>query len=92
MMDSEVVKWFASLGVGGVLAGILFFFYRKDVRFYMEQWKGYTDKLIEVVTENTRANTELRDAVRALHKRLDADEARTRIEGRHFGNIDRMGT
>ena len=32
MVDGETLKWFTTLGVGGVLAGFMFMFYRKDAR------------------------------------------------------------
>ena len=58
-------------GVGGVLAGMMFFFYRKDVKSYTELWKTQTSMLVEVVKENTRSNVQLTGVVDALHKRLD---------------------
>lgn len=57
--DGEMIKWFATLGVGGILAGFMFWFYRKDVRVYTEQWKNQTELLMAVVKENTVSNTRL---------------------------------
>jgi hypothetical protein len=31
MINEEVLKFFLSLGVGGVLAGFMFWFYRRDI-------------------------------------------------------------
>ena len=59
-MDGEFVKWFATLGVGGVLAGLMFVFYRKDVKLYTDQWRGQSDQLMNVVKDNTEAITALR--------------------------------
>jgi len=56
---SEGVKWFSSLGVGGIIAGVLFMFYRKDVKQYTDLWKAQTEMLVEVVKENTASNTKL---------------------------------
>jgi len=56
---SESVKWFSSLGVGGVIAGVLFMFYRKDVRQFTDLWRTQTEMLVEVVRENTASNTKL---------------------------------
>ena len=67
----DAMQWFATLGVGGVLAGMMFFFYRKDVKSYTELWKTQTSMLVEVVKENTRSNVQLTGVVDALHKRLD---------------------
>lgn len=58
-MDAEFAKWLATLGVGGVLAGLMFLFYRKDVKQYTELWKSATDSLMTVVRENTVSNTRL---------------------------------
>lgn len=73
-MDDEVIKWFATLGVGGILAGIMFFFYRKDVRMYTDLWKGQSDMLMKVVLDNTSATTKNNVVLDALHRRLDRDE------------------
>lgn len=59
MNDPEFFKWLATLGVGGVLAGLMFMFYRKDVKQYTELWKTATDQMISIVKENTASNTKL---------------------------------
>ena len=58
-MDPEFGKWLATLGIGGVLAGFMFMFYRKDVKQFTELWKATTDQLITVVKDNTSSNTKL---------------------------------
>jgi transcriptional/translational regulatory protein YebC/TACO1 len=58
-MDIEFTKWLITLGVGGVLAGFMFVFYRKDVRQFTELWKAMTDQLVIVVKENTSSNIRL---------------------------------
>lgn len=58
-MDVEFTKWLATLGVGGTIAGFIFFFYRKDVRQYTELWKMATDQLMGIVKENTASNVKL---------------------------------
>ena len=80
VLDNEFIKWLAGLGVGGVLAGMLFMFYRKDVRQFTELWKLQSDReaartemLIGVVKENTQSNTQLVEMIRSLHKRMDAN-------------------
>lgn len=50
---------FVTLGVGGILAGFMFVFYRKDIKQYTELWKAATDQLISVIKENTASNTKL---------------------------------
>jgi phosphate/sulfate permease len=76
--DSEFAKWVITLGVGGVLAFIMFMFYRKDVKQYTELWKAQSEMLMSVVKENTTAhvinaesNRQLVSIVSAFHKRMD---------------------
>lgn len=63
-MPDDLMKFFASLGVGGVLAGVIFYFYHQrvtselnqaDKRLEMEQRRS--DALLLVVKENTASNT-----------------------------------
>jgi len=58
-MDPEILKYLAPLGVGGVLAGAMFFIYRKDSAQWQEAWKGQSQMLLRVVKENTAAITAL---------------------------------
>lgn len=58
-MDIEFTKWLITLGVGGVLAGFMFVFYRKDVKQYTELWKVTAEQMVGVVKENTASNTKL---------------------------------
>lgn len=58
-MDQESFKFLASLGVGGVIAGLIFFVYRKDSQQWQEAWKGQSEMLVQVVKENTAAVTAL---------------------------------
>ena len=59
MGEPEFVKWLITLGVGGVLAGFMFIFYRKDLQQYTELWKLMSEQLTNVVKENTASNTRL---------------------------------
>jgi len=58
-MDPEFLKYFSTLGIGGVLAGFMFMFYRKDVKQYTELWKTMTEQMMKVITENTSSNARL---------------------------------
>ena len=58
-VDSELIKWFATLGVGGVLAGFMFIYYRKDIKQYTELWKATADMLVSTIKENTASNVKL---------------------------------
>ncbi len=58
-MDAETLKWLASLGTGGALAGMMFIIYRKDMKSNADAWHGQSDMLMAVVKENTAAITAL---------------------------------
>lgn len=73
-LNDAFLRWVTTLGVGGVLAAFMFYFYRKDVRQYTELWKAQSEALMQVVKENTQAHTENTVLMKALHRRLDADE------------------
>jgi hypothetical protein len=68
MMDAEFAKWLATLGVGGVLAGLMFMFYRKDIKQYTELWKTATDQLMLIVKENTASNAKLISMIEAQER------------------------
>jgi len=74
MNEFEGLKFFATMGVGGILAGIMFIFYRKDVKLFTDQWKGQSEMLMQVVKENTGAITKNATITEALHRRLGRDE------------------
>lgn len=80
MFEPELIQIVAPLGVGGVLAVIMFYFYRKDAETYTSQWKGQSELLMEVVKENTKAITSNTEVVRALRVTMqngqDIDERR----------------
>jgi hypothetical protein len=67
-LDGEFARWLATLGVGGVLAGFMFMFYRKDVRQFTDLWKVMAEQLMEVVKENTVANTKLITMIEAQER------------------------
>lgn len=69
-MAGEVVtpglEWWATLGIGGVLAGFMFVFYRKDVKQFTTLWEAQATKMetlvnvvLSVVKENTASNSKL---------------------------------
>ena len=81
-MDTEFFRYLASLGVGGLIAGLIFMAYRKDVKFYHDQWKGMSEALMQVVKENTIAVTSNTEISRAFHDRLDDVEREGRVRRR----------
>lgn len=77
----ELFRYLGSLGVGGTIAAILFFFYRKDVRSYTDLWKIMSEQLLDVVKESAEASrsvavalTQNTEVVKSLHRRLDKIE------------------
>lgn len=69
-MDTDFLQWLSTLGVGGVLAAFMFYFYRKDVRHYTDLWKGQSEALMQVVKENTIAITANTQVVGSLRMEL----------------------
>jgi len=78
---------FTQLGVGGAIAGLLFYFYRKDVKLYTEQWRGQSEALLQVVKENTNAITSNTEVTRAMHRRLDVITAEEFESGRTHARV-----
>jgi hypothetical protein len=79
-MDVEFLKYLSTLGVGGLIAGLMFMVYRKDMAQYAAQWKGQSEALLQVVKENSAAITANTSTIQALHRRDDRiDEALNRI-------------
>lgn len=68
VIDSEFVKWLTTLGIGGILAGFMFVFYRKDVKQYTDLWKVSTDQLMIIVKENTASNTKLIALIESIER------------------------
>jgi hypothetical protein len=78
VFDAEFLRFLGQLGVGGAIAGILFFFYRKDVRSYTDLWQAQskinseqTSLMIQIVRDNTAATVTNTEVLRALHRRVD---------------------
>ncbi len=85
------LEWFATLGVGGVLAFGMFLFYRFDKNKQIEDYKNQNaqavqvlDKVLDIVVENTEALTKLTAVVESFHRRLDSS-------GIQEGYRNRMG-
>lgn len=66
----ELIKAFPALGIGGILAGMMFWFYRVDSQRSIEQWKGQSDILASLIKENTTSNITLAVLVQSLHEHL----------------------
>lgn len=69
-MDAEFARWLATLGVGGVLAGLIFMFYRKDIKQYTDLWKTTSEQLTKIVRENTASYTRLSDTLRSMEDNM----------------------
>lgn len=81
MIDPEMLKLVAPMGIGGVLALVMFFVYRKDMMSIINELKNLVsshegDKkiLIDTIKENS-VNTNTNTIVlQSLHRRLDKEE------------------
>lgn len=79
MIDVELTKWFATLGVGGSMAGIIFYFYHNLAMKHEENYKlmavkmeDIADSLIEVIKENTIAFTTSSGEIRGLKEAINS--------------------
>lgn len=59
-LDGESFKWLTSLGVGGVLAWVMFVVHRKDTREWQsvvaaqrDAWRSQAEMLLQVVIANS---------------------------------------
>lgn len=64
-MEMEFTQFLAQLGVGGVMAGMLFWFYRRDVQRITDHWNKQSDQLMMVVVSNTSASAQHSEVLRA---------------------------
>lgn len=78
-MDPELLKWFASLGVGGALAGGMFLAYRKDVLARGSAAEVERLTLLETIARHAAA-TERLALTLASHAEVEV-AALNRIEG-----------
>lgn len=76
LLDSETLKWFASLGVGGILAGVFYQVGRKDSERHIKAWEGMTEILIQIVKDNTTAitaNTKVTESLIPMVREIQND-------------------
>ena len=81
MPDLELIKAFTPLGVGGLLAGMIFAFYRID--FLRERENHVLDRerqvkrearLLDLIERNAAASERLAVTIECLAKTLDREE------------------
>lgn len=83
LMDAEFIKWFATLGIGGVLAGFMFVFYRKDIKQYTDLWKLVSEQTVVVIKENTASISKLISLIESQEKNaIRRDDINQMIEER----------
>lgn len=85
-MDQEFVKFLASLGVGGALAGFIYFYQRQDARRHGEEWKGQAQLLAGLVANNTTAMVKCVEAISANTHAID--ELRVELQQRRYRSRD----
>jgi cbb3-type cytochrome oxidase subunit 3 len=66
----ESIKFFATLGVGGILAGTIFWFYRKDMLGRNEYERQERAILLEAVKSNTAAMQSVKMALEHMDATL----------------------
>jgi len=78
VLEAEFSRFLLQMGVGGILAGLLFVVYRKDVRSYTELWKEQAalnakmvDTVIALVERNTGTISKNTEVLKSLHARMD---------------------
>lgn len=77
----EFLKTLPSMGVGGILAYIMFTLYRKDSQAAIDQWKGQSEILATLVRQNTAAMVEMGTMIKMLHEHMVmTDQATERRE------------
>lgn len=69
-MDAEFSKWLIQLGGNGVIAALIFYFYRRDVRSYTELWEKTSLMMQATLKENQMAYTILVRETTASHNVL----------------------
>lgn len=88
-IDPELAKWFASLGVGGTLAFIVWWYARRDSKEWLEYVKAQKEgaekreeRALAVVSGNAVAANELAQEIRHLSTILkeEGESRRTEIE------------
>ena len=69
-MEPDFMQFLERLGVGGVLAALIFMVHRNDTKRYLEQWKGQSELLMTVVKDNTAAITKNTTVAESIHQHL----------------------
>jgi hypothetical protein len=95
----EGLKWLQTLGVGGALAGVIFYFYRKDSTEWASElikqrdvWRDVTNAMMSVVKENSAAITANTQTIEALHRRDDRIEDALTNLGYRFPHRGKLAT
>ena len=83
----------ASLGIGGIIAGIVLVWKRQDDKERLEEHKTFADTLetmsaqiMKTVSDNTASNIELKNAITNWHDDLALDKRMANLESRVKGN------
>jgi hypothetical protein len=85
-MDQEFLKFLASLGVGGCLAGFIYFYQRQDARRHADEWKGQSQLLTGLIVNNTTAMAQCVQAIAANTEAVD--ELRLELQQRRYRTRD----
>ncbi len=76
-METQVAQW-ASLGIGGILAGMMFWFYRQDRLDSSTEWRKLVERLqaqTSEMTERLNHQAEVRHAQMVEMNRTNQESA-----------------
>lgn len=80
------MKFFATLGMGGSLAGFIYYYQRKDSIRHAEEWRGQAALLMGIVASNTTAVVKCVEAISANTHAID--ELRGELQQRRYRTRD----
>lgn len=81
----EHIKWLLSLGIGGILAGVMFFVYRKD----MTAWRYEKDEQVQLLRQDREVLLESLGSTKVVLARIGGNlEANTKALDANVRAID----
>jgi hypothetical protein len=79
-MDQDFLKWLTSLGVGGVLAGGMFWVYRKDALVIQQRLLAIADKLLDTLAQVHSSMAQVTTLLQQIAQRMNGGKSNGRDE------------
>jgi len=79
-METSLLELFVSMGVGGVLAGVVLLWKRSDDQRYQKATEQREDRLLTALAANTTAMQKVTSAIEALCTLQHVEERIERLE------------